>query len=147
MKTWASIAFLLAACLLSAQDAGQGGYSSSPDYDPELDFTLSPWNQFSYPEEILQLMKESLLSADHLRYLMEHNARQRAFALAQDLQEDLRVMREVSGDLERQLIFWRIAAIVFAAACLLILLSLVLLRNVLASLARELRESVAGQAR
>ncbi len=145
MKKRVLIAFLLlSACLLQAQDEGKGGYYSSPEYDPEQDFTLSNWNRFSYPEEILQLMKESLHSTNYLKYRMEHNARVQAFALVQDLQEDLRVMRDVSWGLERQLIFWRIAAIVSASACLLVLLSLALLRNILGSLVRELRASLAA---
>ncbi len=142
MRKWAFLLFLLFPCLLQAQDEGKGGYYSTPDYNADEDFTLNAWNQFAYPQEILQLMKESLHSADYLRYRMEHNARVQSFALVEDLQEDLRAMREVSWNLERQLIFWRIAAIVFASACFFLLLALVLLRNILGSLAREIRESV-----
>jgi hypothetical protein len=142
MKKWALLVFLLIPFLLSAQDEGKGGFYSSPEYNSETDFTQSIWNQFAYPQEILQLMKESLQSANYLKYRMEHNARVQSFALIEDLQEDLRVMREVNWKLERQIIFWRIAAIVFTAAFFFLLLSLVLLRNILGSIAQEIRESL-----
>lgn len=136
------VLFLIAAGGVWAQDEGKGGFYNSPDYDPDQDFTQNVWNQVSYPQEILQLMKESLHSANYLKYRLEHNARLQSQGLVEDLQEDLRVMREVNLTLERQVVFWRIAAIVFAGACFFGLLSLALLRNILGSVAQEIRESL-----